>query len=407
MILVRSYLREIALNLILVFGGVTLLVVLGAAVQASSRSQGAPLWIPALLIPLLVGNVVPYLVPVTLLVAVLLTYGRMAADGEQQAVLTAGIHPLRLLLPALLAGAAVTAATYPVSAALLPRLYTTMRGLSYRLRFSALENTNPGASELHFQGLHMLWKERDRNGDFRDVILFHRQDPDFKAFAFDPGPAGTTSPAPDAGSAPATLRVRAEKVRMSLSGRTLLLVFEGMRSFGSSDSEHAWSYRSPGATYLRFDLNSLGTRSTQEHKPDDFTSAELRVRLAELHAAAAPPATSALSPEQREREAARAEKAGVELERARFTLWRRCSVAVAAIPLALVGALLGWRVRRAGVLPAFAAGAGVVLLVFYPLFYLGRGLNQAGAWDALPAAWLPVAGLLLVIGVLGLLPRKT
>lgn len=399
MLLVRSYLREIGLNLLLVLGGILLLVALGAAVQASSRSQGAPLWIPALLVPLLVGNVIPYLVPVTLLVAVLLTYGRMAADGEEQAVRAAGIHPLRLLLPALIAGALAALAVYPLSALVLPRIYSTMRELSFRLRFAALENTNPGASELHFQGLHMLWSRRDANGDFRDVIFLHRQEPDFKAYPGDPGRADAAAAEPAA-----VLRLRAEKARMSVADRQLVLAFEGLRSAGARGAQ-AWSARSQGESFVRIPLDQLGSRGADERKPEDFTSAELRARIPQLRAAAVAP-LDGLNEGQRKRALERAGKAARDVEKSRYTLWQRLSVACAALPLAAVGAMLGWRVRRAGVLPAFAAGTAVVLFVFYPLLYLGEGLQQGGKLDAIPAAWLPVAGLLAVGAWLALVPQR-
>lgn len=399
--LVRAYLREVAAHLFLVLGGVAFLVVLGASVQASSRSQGAPIWIPLALVPLMVGNTLPYLVPVTLLVASVLTYGRMAADGEEQAVRSAGMHPLRLLAPALLAGAAVAAATYPLSASLLPRLYSAMRDLSFRLRFAALENTNPGASELHFQGMHLMWRGRDREGAFRDVVFFLRQDEGLSAFPFDPG----AGPAAADGAASNTVQVRARRASMSLQGRELVLAFAGLHAFSAAGAGDAWRLRSDDTAYLRLDLDSLGRRPEEARKADDFTTGELRARLAGLRAAAAP-SLGGLDDRAGERAERAVEKARRELGRCRYTIWRRLAVAVAALPLAAVGAMLGWRVRRAGVLPAFAAGTGLVLLLYYPLHYLGNALEAAGTLDAFWAAWLPVGGLLAAVAALWALPRN-
>ena len=78
-------------------------------------------------------------------------------------------------------------------------------------------------------------------------------------------------------------------------------------------------------------------------------------------------------------------------------------LALSPLPLALIGALLGWRLRRSGVLTAFAAAFAVQLLLYYPLYYLGVALTASGGLSPASGALLPVAGLLLVL--LALLPQ--
>ena len=90
LILTRSYLGEILRHLSLVLAGVIFLLALGAAVKASSTAQGAPVWVVLTLVPLFVGNALPYFFPVGLMTAVVLTYGRMAADREEVALRAAG-----------------------------------------------------------------------------------------------------------------------------------------------------------------------------------------------------------------------------------------------------------------------------------------------------------------------------
>ncbi|MDP7560187.1 MAG: LptF/LptG family permease, partial [Planctomycetota bacterium] len=101
----------------------TLLVALGAAVRATSTSQGAPLWVPLTLIPLLVGNALPYLIPATLLTAAVLTFGRMSADGEITALQTAGMTPRQILRPAFLFGITLALLSYPLASQVLPSVY--------------------------------------------------------------------------------------------------------------------------------------------------------------------------------------------------------------------------------------------------------------------------------------------
>ena len=148
MILTRSYLGEILRHLSLVLAGVIFLLALGAAVKASSTAQGAPVWVVLTLVPLFVGNALPYFFPVGLMTAVVLTYGRMAADREEVALRAAGCTPARLLLPALYAGVLLVVASYPLTSRIMPDIYRVMRELVVRSQIAApLGNENSPSPE--------------------------------------------------------------------------------------------------------------------------------------------------------------------------------------------------------------------------------------------------------------------
>ena len=292
----------------------------------------------------------------------------MAADGEATALRSAGVHPWRLLRPALLTGLVVAAVSYPLMASLLPRLYSEMREVSFRLRFAALENTNPPSSELHFGGIQMSWKDRDPRGAFRDVLLVFREPSQVEEGAEDgPGEALPASTAP--------LRLRAERCQMSVVDRQLRLRLRGLRSLDQDPAAMRWS--GTGSTHLSLDLDQLGER--KERKAADYRSDEILELLA----------ADAVKPRKR---------LGFATE-----WWRRVGLALSPLPLALIGALLGWRLRRSGVLTAFAAAFAVQLLLYYPLYYLGVALTASGGLSPASGALLPVAGLLLVL--LALLPQ--
>lgn len=355
MIVRRAYFREILLHFAFVLGGVLFLLALGAAVRASATAQGAPLWVALALVPLMVGNALPYFFPVTLATSVVLTYGRMAADGEEMALRSAGIHPMRLAQPALMAGLLLAVVSYPATSVVLPKVFHAMRSMTQQAQLATLENTNPGASALHFRGMHLLWKSRGEQGAFRDVLLTldGRLDP----------------------SARGGLRVRADEARMDLIEEQLVFRFEGMRTFSESDGDSAWSSRNSGTTYLRVNLEELSAESTlPSHLVKIFTSGELREKL-------------------------RTEKIKPDLARRyRFILWQRWAMAFASLPVALLGALLGWRLRKGGFLTAFSAALGALLMVYYPLHYLGESLSQLGNLSPFLAAWLPTLGLAGLVG---------
>ena len=339
-------------RLLLVLGGTLFLLALGAAYRASASAQGAHLWIPLAMVPLMVGHTLPYFLPVALMTAVSLTYGRMVAEGEHVALLAAGSSPMRLLAPAWMAGILAALVSFPLLSGVLPGLYSKTKDLLHRTRFAALENPDPGSSEIHYEGLHLSWQARDAGGSFRDVIL-----------SFDEGKD--------------PLLVRAEKAVLTVEGTDLLLSFEGMRTSTLSSDGEEWKVESGGTATLKVDLASLaGPDFARSPRPKDFSSGEILKRL----------------------------DAGEVSEREKpkylFTFHQRFSLAGACIPLALLGALMGRRWGSGGGSKSVSAVLLFLLLGFYPLVWLGEALVLGGGWHPALGAWLPVSVSLLLLGFL-------
>jgi len=355
----RSYFREIVQHLLFVLLGVVFLVALGAVVRASATSQGAPIWVSLSLIPLMVGNALPYFFPMALLTAIILTYGRMASDGEFVAMLAAGQAPIRLLRPALLAGVLMMCVAYPLTSMVVPEIYGKMRDIMRRTDLAALENTNPASNSMHFRGLDLTWTDRNPDGAFLDVVLFLRS----------PGKVssqGKRGPAE-------LLRVRADRASMEFVDGELIFSLDGMRTWSERQAEQGgsgWTVAAPNRTYMRVDVQQLGNRLPPVAFVKNRSSSEIRRNIAE---------DETLTPS--------------ELEEYRFVLWERIAQAISFLPIALVGGLLGWWLRKAGFLSGFAAGLGVLTVVFYALYYLGRAQVDAGTISAVIGAFLPVIGL--------------
>ena len=75
--------------------------------REASQSGLGPVQIMQIL-PFVVPSLLPFTIPATLLLAVCVVYGRVAADHEITAVKSAGISVMSLLWPAFLFGGAVT-----------------------------------------------------------------------------------------------------------------------------------------------------------------------------------------------------------------------------------------------------------------------------------------------------------
>jgi lipopolysaccharide export LptBFGC system permease protein LptF len=379
-ILSRAYFSEILRHLLLVLAGVIFLLALGAAVRASSTAQGAPIWLALALVPLIVGNALPYFFPVTLMTAVVLTYGRMAADREEVALRAAGMHPLRLMIPAFLAGGLVALISYPISAAVMPEVYREMRSLFLRSRVAALENTNPGANEFHFKGLHLVWAERDPDGAFRDVVVAVQQGTRIHNKGHDRGDAVT-----QAGG----IRLRSDRATMDVRGEELIFRFDHLRTLSDQVEESPWQASNSETTWLTVDLASLLSQRVNEAlRPKAMSSTQLidLMEQGEYLGKALP---------------------GDIQRKVKLVFWQRWANAFGAIPVAMLGALIGWRLRRGGFMTGFAAALLVLLVVDYPLHFLGEGLMRAEKLSPVVAAWMPMSGLLVVVGGMIWRGRKT
>ncbi|MDP7061787.1 MAG: LptF/LptG family permease [Planctomycetota bacterium] len=358
MILTKAYLREILQRLFMVLAGVIFLVGLGAAIRASATSQGAPLWVPLSLVPLIVGQALPYFLPVVLLAGVVLTYGRMSSDLEHIAAFAAGKRPQRLLTAAMLAGALMSAISYPLAAEVVPSLYRNMRSLVNRVPVAALENTNPGSSELQYAGLYLSWRGRSGPGLFHNVLLSLN----------DVSGVGGSAKAYSDGDGEEQLRLRADSAHMTVTDNTLSFAFDGLRTFRDTRG----LFTNPGRSWLTFNLSEMHQRQSDRLRAKDMQSSML---LQEIR-------NEEIDTDKR--------------DHYRFIFWQRWSMSLSSIPLALVGALLGWRLRRGGFLAAFAATLGLLLFLYFPVFFLCDSLEEVGALPPLAAAWLPLFSLVPV-----------
>lgn len=356
MILGRAYFAEILRHLFMVLAGMVFLLSLGAAVRASSTAQGAPLSVVLTLVPLFVGNALPYFLPVALMTAVVLTYGRMAADGEEVALFAAGIHPSKLVRPALVAGLILTAVSYPLTSRMMPAVYQKMRDLSLHSRIAALENTNPGSNEFHFKGLHMVWKDRDPMGGFRDVVV-----------SVDQGQG---------------LRLRADRARMDVSGKDLVFRFDRLRTLSDQAEDVPWQASTSDTTWVTVDLESLLAESKEGRRLIKVSNTEeLLARI-------------------------KVETDELQWRKMWLVYWQRWINAFKTIPVALLGALIGWRLRRGGFLTGFAVALLIMLVIDYPLHFIGESLGRSGA---LPPAWaaaMPFIGISLVVAGLAFRGRR-
>jgi len=109
-IFTRYVLVEVLKHFTMGLAALTLLVTVGMAVR-EGLSKGLPPAVIATIIPYMLPEMLGITIPVTMLFAVTCVFGRLAGSNELVALKSAGVSPLRIVMPVLLLAAAVSVAT--------------------------------------------------------------------------------------------------------------------------------------------------------------------------------------------------------------------------------------------------------------------------------------------------------
>lgn len=166
----RYVLAQLLATFAIAAAGMLFVALPGLAVGAVHKLPGVGTAVLLRYLPLATGVFVPYVVPVSFLLAIVSTYGRLAADREWVAILMAGVHPLRMLLAPTLLGLLVGAGTYQMNAEVLPRMKYEQKTFQVRAVRDSLRNLNPGRTELNFGDFYLAAGYR-QGMTFHDVFM--------------------------------------------------------------------------------------------------------------------------------------------------------------------------------------------------------------------------------------------
>lgn len=168
----HSYiLRELLLGFGFAVGGMMILALPAIAVAAVSKLAGVDTQAILYFVPLLLAGLVPYIVPLGFLLAVVVTYGRLAADHEWTAALMSGRNPLSLLLPGLVVAIGASLSTLWLVAELLPDIRRKQSQYQIAALRSTVTNLGPGRTELRLGKFYIAAGFRD-GADFIDALIY-------------------------------------------------------------------------------------------------------------------------------------------------------------------------------------------------------------------------------------------
>jgi lipopolysaccharide export LptBFGC system permease protein LptF len=348
-------------NFLLLVVAVTGVVFLVGMVSSLDRHQDLPLSQILARLPYLVPVALSLAIPLSLLIASLMTYGRLSADHEIVAIRMGGVHPLRALMPGFTLGMLLVAVTLLMSSTIAPVSSQKAREIrkdDVRKFFDSLETS--GRTEFSSAHMELKWQEVDEQGW---LIEPH--------FVIEAKEGEKISGRADRGL-----------IRRDEDVENIYITFFGMQAVvgkgGSELRSRRWDQVFP--------ISDLFETQPDRERKEVLTSRELRFRFV--------------------RDPALSRKAGgLKMSRFRYEYLKRISLAFSCFFFVFVGAPLGMLFRRGSFIGAAILALLIVFLIYYPLLEIGKSLAGEKTISpelatALPGIGVGLIGLVLTIKVI-------
>jgi lipopolysaccharide export LptBFGC system permease protein LptF len=350
-------LRRLAIGLCFAAGGMGFIAGPGILINAVHKLASVGMSAVLGYIPLVMLDLVPYLIPMGFLLALVATYGRLSADNEWTAIRMAGIHPLRIVRPALLIALVLSGALYWLASEVAPHSDFKMREYRKSSVMRMLRTLNPGRTELKFNDFYLSARERDPDNRFSFQHVFMHLPSDGK------NPSQS---------------LFAQNAEFSFEGATMFVDLTWPRWIGQTQDA------SVGHLTIQCDLDRLFKTDVVSRTHWRYqTSGALRERIARTESAITAEGEAAIEAK------AKAENLvpPKELSLAVYELHSREALAAVCPMFLLLGIPTGLLMRRGSQLGALAAAVGYALLYYLLSMRLGKGLALATDVPMWLAAW--------------------
>lgn len=342
-------LREQLKVFILAALGITVVMNFGAIIV---YLQGYPLPLGSLLkiLPYHLPVLLPWILPLAVLLATTLTYGRLASDNEILAIQMCGMNLIRPVFPAVVLGLVVTGALFVGNDWLLPwcrqREYEMYLKESDRILVRMFESR----TKLRGGDYTLSWES------FRDRTLHHvtvreRQEEQLIA---------------EYTAATGTYKTNGLEVTLELKDITGTHFRDGLAIKWDS---HTQSIPLKGVFMREPGYKALTTAGLLKQLEDKY---------------------GMTTPEN--------EQDAREVRNIWLSIYSRSGLAMSALAFALIGVPLGILARQAHMLSAFLLGCLPVMIVYYPVFLMGQSMADQGSISVVGACWTP-DGVLAAVGV--------
>ena len=316
------------------------------------------------IIALLMPFVGVYALPMGLLTATLLVFGRFSADQELTAARASGISLLSLVTPVLLLSLFCCVISAWINTDLGPRSRVECKNLIFQLRTELVNAQLPeGRFIRDFPG-YIFYVEKNRNGNLQGVMIFKLED-------------GT--------NVETTLRAPRGRFETGVTNKQLVLHLFDARSVTLNGS-HVGITSFPMLT-LNFDVN-VATNQISKPKVSDMTFWQLQNELRDLEQRINLPSAAA-NPSELQVQLREVAKERAELtEPVRVAIHRQIAFSFACFGFTLIGIPLGIRVHRRETNIGVAMALGLVL-IYYSFVTLGESLSARPEFMPHLILWLP------------------
>jgi lipopolysaccharide export system permease protein len=316
-----------------------------------------------------IGLLIPFVwvfaLPMGLLTAMLLVFGRFSADQELTAARASGISLLSLITPVLLLSLLCCGLSAWINMELGPQCRVAYVKLFTRLGGDVLLKTQlpEGQFIRDFPG-YIFYAEKNRNGDLEDVMVFRLEN-----------------------ETNVTTTVRAPRGRVDIDPVNKLLVLHLFDARSVTVGDHVDITSSPDSIF-NF---SIFTVPTNYFKPGigDMTFWQLREELADLDTKLGLPPPAATNTIERLVQLKEARQQRKDLtEPIRVEMNRQIAFSFACFGFTLVGIPLGIRVHRRETNIGVAIALGLVL-VYYVFVLTAKSLAARPEFAPHLIVWLP------------------
>ena len=348
----RYVIREVLLPFFIGLLVFTFMLIIPYLIQYAETfiAKGVPtlvvLQVMATLLPMALGLTIP----MSLLLGLLVAFGRLSADREFVALQACGVSLLRLMRPVVFLSLVAWGATSYVLLVAVPNANQTFREITYNIVAARAEGeVRPRVFFEDFPDLVIYVRQIPATGGWNDVFLADNR----------------------GGRPPAVFLAKHGRVLLDRQKRTVEMELEdGSRH--TVDPTGKYEVFSFKQLLISLDPESVFPRTGPAKGTREMSIAELQQRASELEAQNIYPHT--------------------EL----FEIQKKFSIPVACLVFGLIGLGLGASNRRDGKLASFVVGI-VVIFIYYVLLWLGQSLVRGHLLAPWIAAWLPN----LVLGAMG------
>ncbi len=317
-------------------------------------------------IGLLIPFVMVFALPMGMLTATLLVFGRFSADGELTAARASGVSLLSLVSPVLLLATALSVVTAFINLQLAPQCRLAYLDLLYTIRHARPATFIPERAPTELNG-SLVYVRKIRGTNLEDILIYSlNKSNQLERFV-----------RADRG----TLQFEAEsnKVHVLLADFTDLSYDKQGRPTPSGASEATFTYElPPPREYVALEISEM----TFWQLRDKWR--ELEQRLGE------PAARGKLSTEelQVKMKQLRTAKRGDITSPVRVQMHRQVAFSFSCLAFALIGIPLGIRAHRRETSMGVAM-ALLLVAVYYSFFVLGQALETRHEWAPHLILWIP------------------